>query len=528
MSLWETGCRIHWFDGPLPFPQLEGMATEPGEPHRGLFQLLRSHLPGCSTATGNAAIEQLVAHGYDLYPAFPRPWSGSIAEMVGPRWYLLHAELARSGGPLMAVVSSNLGRDHSRLPQWPTVVEAALRHVREARGRLLLAENTTLHSAARAMARVAGTATVRLCEPAANASLEEWLEGLPQMVAHPAHRREFARCDSVSSGHLLGLSPLVPLPRHPPDAAPVPTDPSVGVPLRDLATVALVDRLLVVHARAGGRIARALESRLEDRSFPPGSVFLYIPPAGSDLNADLGRWLGRGAVGWYVPRRRWSAPALVRCRRLDNPEGSPAVHQLAASIPETWVEGQPDWPWLVHCTRGLPSHAHRDATAALMQDWSEGTSADGHPLVALHAICREKRIVAGNRTFRGPHRCVSFSAVPLRQLLSRRRFQPHLGRWDWEPYGLIIRRDALRELGARRVIYGDEATFRGLAADERPYFQPSGRHNQWRVELEWRFLGDLDLRCIPVDDVRLFVRTRAEAWGLARLVPWPVLWYVDR
>jgi hypothetical protein len=119
--------------------------------------------------------------------------------------------------------------------------------------------------------------------------------------------------------------------------------------------------------------------------------------------------------------------------------------------------------------------------------------------------------------------------VPLVELLSRRQFRSHLGRWDWEPYGILVRREALERLGARQVIYGDEAEYKQLADQDKPYFQPRGmkntRNNQdWSSEREWRLLGDLIFAELPSESILVFVGTRTEAQQIARRCQWPVVW----
>ncbi len=87
--------------------------------------------------------------------------------------------------------------------------------------------------------------------------------------------------------------------------------------------------------------------------------------------------------------------------------------------------------------------------------------------------------------------------------MARRRFQSHLGRWDWEPYGLLLRRDALEQLGARPVIYGDDQTYKQMSDVDRPFFQPARRRSahssedHWQAEKEWRVLSDIHLTELP-------------------------------
>ena len=130
-----------------------------------------------------------------------------------------------------------------------------------------------------------------------------------------------------------------------------------------------------------------------------------------------------------------------------------------------------------------------------------------------------------NVTIRGGVKVVSFTKASLEDLRGLRTFRSHRGRWDFEPYGICIRRDSLAALGGRPVQYGDEQLWRSLPADDRPFFQKFDTCEQdidWRVEQEWRYLGDLDLTQIAPDEGLVFVPSQAEAEHAARLSPWPV------
>ena len=114
--------------------------------------------------------------------------------------------------------------------------------------------------------------------------------------------------------------------------------------------------------------------------------------------------------------------------------------------------------------------------------------------------------------------------MPLDELLRRKIFRSHLGRWDWEPFGIMIRRDILERLGARPVIYGTDAEFNDLDHRDRPFFQAAGKSDQWLSEKEWRLPSSLDLSSLPPDAVRIFVENPKSAHQFAKKFPWPVFW----
>jgi hypothetical protein len=321
-----------------------------------------------------------------------------------------------------------------------------------------------------------------------------------------------------------------------------PADTRLGnFPLQDRISIALADRVWSLSLRRGGTLEKLIEVRLIDPTFPPGSVFVTLPKATpssklvarrslSNKRAGDLQWLKRGAVGWLVATRAFSGSGPLRHCHANGP-GSVTVQQIAAPLPQAWrsLTADDPWPYLVHCTRGRTGPLPEESEQSFRQRvWSHPHEIVWHPLETLGHICREGRLRGTASITRTAERCVSFSAVPLVPLLKCRTFRSHLGRWDWEPYGLLILREALQAIGAQEVIYGDESDYQRLDSRQRPYFQPRRRKGMtqqvWSEEREWRILGDVDLRLLPSNSVMVFVRTQIEAQQFARYCPWPVLW----
>jgi hypothetical protein len=170
----------------------------------------------------------------------------------------------------------------------------------------------------------------------------------------------------------------------------------------------------------------------------------------------------------------------------------------------------------------------------IAQMWLAGSAPDESPLATLATILESGMLRGRSALNRADESCVSFSGVPLDELARRRTFQPHLGRWDWEPFGLMIERRALEQLGARPVIYGDAETHRQLSTDQRPLFQPAKRRRRagfrfgdWQEEREWRCVGDVRLSDLPRSAVHVFVAYAHQAQTLACHSAWPVIWLQD-
>lgn len=286
------------------------------------------------------------------------------------------------------------------------------------------------------------------------------------------------------------------------------------IPRRDALAVEIADRVFALHVARDGNIDRLLQQRLAACDWHPTSVRIAITP---DYRAAERR-IAQGAVGWMIAPCPMpsvtdiSEPATVNHDSLD------AI--LARTAPRC-DEGP--WPFLVHCTRerdgtwpGQCEADYRDELLTGCCGRIQGT------LASLQRILLMQRLIGTDRLTRGGQPVVCFSARPLADLLDRRVFRSHLGRWDYEPYGIAIRRDVLAAQGARAVVYGDDADFANLSPDQRTYFQSCGSTHDWTMEKEWRIAGDVDLAQIAAEEAFVFVPTASEAEQIAADSRWPI------
>jgi hypothetical protein len=142
----------------------------------------------------------------------------------------------------------------------------------------------------------------------------------------------------------------------------------------------------------------------------------------------------------------------------------------------------------------------------------------------------QRRLIASARAIRGGTPVVSFTSIPLTELHRLRVFRPHRVRWDFQPYGICIRRPWLEQRETRPVRYAADQQWTDLSEDERPFFQldhtrarRGGATMDWTVEQEWRHLGDLTLQELPSEEGFVFVPTPSEAQQLATVSRWPVV-----
>jgi hypothetical protein len=151
-----------------------------------------------------------------------------------------------------------------------------------------------------------------------------------------------------------------------------------------------------------------------------------------------------------------------------------------------------------------------------------GSELVGGALASLCRILAEGRIVASGRLVRGARPMCCFTDVPLHEFPGRRTFRPHLGRWDFEPYGIAVRRDVLRRLGGRPVSYRRKMSLKSVRAAEQAWSVPGDSTHRWQEEREWRFGGDFDLRQLSPDEAIVFVPSDTDAAIAGALSRWPL------
>ena len=307
-----------------------------------------------------------------------------------------------------------------------------------------------------------------------------------------------------------------------PDPNPSATIPDQSVPDQSLMDAA--DVVYVLHLRAGGNLHRLLHDRLEQgRS---GVILVDLPnlqPKG--LRNELCK---KGAITWQ--------PTSDEIRPFNWADSSSSAADQADELaPERWnvyrlypFPPAEDWDFLTHSTRACPGPWPGDSFPQYVDSLLEARAeADHSALSALMRIVAQKKLIGSGRTIRGGDRVVSFTAIPLSELPTHRRFRPHRVHWDFEPYGICVRREWLRSRGARPVQYAEESAWPQLSEEQRSFFQRARGESgiDWTVEQEWRVKGDLCLHDVPPTDVILFVPHFEAAKSLAAVTSWPItLW----
>lgn len=297
-----------------------------------------------------------------------------------------------------------------------------------------------------------------------------------------------------------------------------PNENDSDLPRRDLAVLEAAETVYVLGLRTNGNMHRLLRERVQ---CPDASTVLVDLP-GLQAESARNELITLGAIIWQ--------PSISSCAPFETGSNPPQDMSRDVSTDQRIYEIAPfpltdDWNLLTHTTRSCPGPWPGESFEAYADSLFESLpEADHSALGTLQRIVAQRRLMASGQTIREGHRVVSFTACPLKDLLSLHRFRAHRVRWDFEPYGLCIRREWLQNRGARPVIYGDDNCWESLSESDRPFFQIAigATVIDWSVEREWRHLGDLDLTELTSEDALLFVPDFEAAKSVAKLISWPV------
>lgn len=487
--------------------------------------ILESNQRGCSFSLegnryrlsrgGLRRIERLVANGTQLTRLL-RPWQDGIDTWIGSRLYLSHASYLNGSVRYTSIVSSRMGSGQRHVPDWPRQVDSVLASCQQLKHQILLVRGTATHELVRTAVVAASVPWVEVGRPLDKkteaGSVVDWLvEQLDDSQVSSRLSRQIAMSPTLPGASAAPLAEASTL---------------ANLPLQDRIAVGLPDRVIGLSARPNGTINSLLRMRATDLQFPDATTYIAMRSRGKQPRSRDGsrELLSSGVVGWVIreqPNSNRDAGLLPCGQEVVPIQLSCPIAGCLNVIDET------DWHFLTHCTRGSSGpRPLESADEYRRRTWIEGVKTP-HPLLTLAEILRARVIRCNDALFRDAKPVVSFSAVPLRKLLNQRKFQPQLGRWDWEPYGLMIRARALHSLGAKPVIYGDNETFKSLSSQQRSYFQPKKRKSKsadWESEQEWRVPGDVRLGDLLREDVLVFVASKSQARSLSRVSRWPVVW----
>ena len=267
----------------------------------------------------------------------------------------------------------------------------------------------------------------------------------------------------------------------------------------------------VLGVRRSGNIHKAVLGRLDNDC--ASRIFVLRNGATvATLQRDL---IERGAIGWYLYSKLENE---VQC--LPSKPFSQKSYETIDAFKRRSKLSDYLAHWTRRCNGPWPNQTNDEFQDELIFH-SKGSEHDR--VNTLIKILADQTLIAGNNVTRDHHRVVCFTEVPLDEFCQRRTFRSHLNRWDFETVGIAIKKQVLQNLGARRVIYGDESCWQNLDKNLRPYFQKSDGKIDWSFEKEWRITDNLDLGKINASDAFVFVDDQENARKAAAFTNLPII-----
>ncbi|MEZ6122239.1 MAG: hypothetical protein R3C49_03560 [Planctomycetaceae bacterium] len=332
------------------------------------------------------------------------------------------------------------------------------------------------------------------------AELTQWLQCMRQRVADWRPECEFQSEVWLSPRYLLTV-----------DEAP-------AVSGGDAALILFGERIVSLYCRGSGNIVRELNRQLNPQeptcrrhrpillvtiaanSPAPPETLTELQPV--DWRLDGGPETCHTELAQAAPLGSKSPPAVV-----------------SEASPDLIIAPQ---DWLLHWTRPSPGPWPGQPREDFLDELILGCpGADRSALACLLRMLHQQRILA-TTVARNAQPTVSFTDVPLTEFRQRRVFRSHRQRYDFEPWGIAIQREAAIRLGAEPVRYV-ESEISSEDDQVRPEFlqrrfDASGKID-WSEEREWRVVGDVDLAALPLSRIRVFVDSPPEAALIRSLFP---------
>jgi len=189
-------------------------------------------------------------------------------------------------------------------------------------------------------------------------------------------------------------------------------------------------------------------------------------------------------------------------------------------LPHWFTSGNYLGHWTRDCNGPWPDETRQHWINQLLDELPQSNHS---ALNTLRRIIESKTLTGASKTIHGELPMTCFTRVSITQWGANHVYRPHLQRWDFCPYGLLINRDWLQTQGLRPVSYGTRQQCNTLSTNDRAYFQIYDGSIDWRVEQEERVAGDLDLRSATSSDIIFFAEHQADARQLQASCRWPVL-----
>lgn len=316
-----------------------------------------------------------------------------------------------------------------------------------------------------------------------------------------------------------------------------------SLPLMDRIGFHVASEIRALLLKPNSNSLRLIQSTLQ-QSAPQKRVFVFIPShtasseylqelaISKDVALDL---MEDGAIGWHFPSL---APTIKNGDETATSitERTIAFSGVAANSVAHWdldlnakvsllVPDLAD-DFLAHHTRATPGKWPEETDQEYWIRWLTSDLKLPAAMLTLFRIITQQRLRACGDLIPGRTPMVCFSQRPPHQSFAQRQFRSHLGRWDYEPFGVAIDRKALMRFGAKPVKYVQDNI------DQNPFQQKQYSHHKssasidWSLEREYRIAGDVHLSSFDDTSLFVFVQSAEQAKQIAPLSRWPVKYLV--
>ena len=278
----------------------------------------------------------------------------------------------------------------------------------------------------------------------------------------------------------------------------------------DRVLIQAADEVILLSVRRGGNVFRAAQARLASALNTRLLVNRQLTPV-----IVQQKLLEQGATGWWLP-------SFSSETHHPAPPASNRTHSLK-QIPYADISQR---KFLIHWTRPRSGPWPDQTPSEYLRELIFRAPSRGHAAIdSLNRILESQRLLSTSVLTRDTSPVVCFSHLTLAALKQQKVFRPHLNRWDFLPYGIAFDTQWLENRSARPVIYGDEEHWNALSPADRPYYQrhTEGSGVDWRIEQEWRVIGDLDLRQVPADAAIVIVGQADDLRNISSACRWPVV-----
>ena len=219
---------------------------------------------------------------------------------------------------------------------------------------------------------------------------------------------------------------------------------------------------LVLEIRSSGNLSAVVE---EIQAKSPRPQFVFDPEETSSSNAGNRMLLTKfpeHARGFKLPGSR-DLPSRnpARTHRTANKNSLRPSESGLRPLGFEYASRHDDIIWgdyLYHYTRACAGPWPGETCREYLLNLLDESPLSGHSaLETLIRILQEGFVRAGSKMVRCKDDVISWSSHPPGELFEMRKWNRGLARWTVEPYGIAVRRDILRSLGAKPAIYGGEA-----------------------------------------------------------------------